>query len=57
MELLYTHITHSVVEESELARILAQLMLQSAISKEQTDWQTFTKKYKGDKNTINHKTD
>jgi hypothetical protein len=37
MELLYTHITLLVVEGSELTRIFAQLMLQTAMSKEQTD--------------------
>ena len=37
MELMYTHITLLVVEGSELTRILAQLMLQTAMSKEQTD--------------------
>jgi hypothetical protein len=47
MELLYAHITQLVVEGSELARILAQLMLQTAISKEQTGWQTFPKNRKG----------
>jgi hypothetical protein len=42
-ELLYTHITQLIVGGLELTRILAQLMLQTEISKEQTDWQTFRK--------------
>ncbi len=46
MELLYTHITYLVIEGSELTIILAQLMLQTAISQEQTDWQTFPKNIK-----------
>jgi hypothetical protein len=46
MKLLYTHITQQVLEGSELTRILAQLMLQTAASKEQTDWQTLSKNKK-----------
>jgi hypothetical protein len=43
---LYTHITQQVLEGSELTRILAYLILQTAKSKEQTDWQTFPKNKK-----------
>jgi hypothetical protein len=46
MELWYTHITELVVEGSELTRILAQLMLQTAISKGKKDKQTFPKNIK-----------
>jgi hypothetical protein len=46
MDLLYNHITELVVEGSKLLRILAQLMLQTATSKEKTDWQTFPKNIK-----------
>jgi hypothetical protein len=46
MELVYTHIDKQVLEGSELTRILAQLTLQTATSKENTDWQTFPKNKK-----------
>ena len=46
MELLYTHISQRVVEGLVWTRILAQLMLQTATSKEQTDWQKYPKNKK-----------
>jgi hypothetical protein len=48
MELLYNHISYLVVEGLVLMRILVQLMLRTATSKEQTDWQ----KYPRNKNAI-----
>ncbi len=41
MELLYTHISQQVVEGLVWTRILAQSMLKTATSKEQTDWQKY----------------
>ena len=46
MELLYTHISQRVVEGLVWTRILAQLMLQTATSKDQTDWQKYPKNKK-----------